>query len=66
MAAYVEVHLDESAIGPTTLLLNPRVFKSGSNGYFCTGKVETGNPDVRFQATITLVRIGSRPAGQQQ
>jgi hypothetical protein len=64
MAAYVEVHLDESSIGPTTVLLHPREFKSGSTGYFATAKVETGDPAVRFQATLTLVRIGSKPTSK--
>jgi hypothetical protein len=62
MAAFAEITVPESAIGSTSIVLHPRTFKSGSVGYFATSKVETGSPDVRYQATITLVRIGSRPA----
>jgi hypothetical protein len=63
MATTVEIQV-EGALVATTMVLNPRTFKTGSVGYFGTGKVETGNPDERYQATISLVRIGSKPAAK--
>ena len=43
------------------LVLEPKTFKSGSTGYFATGKVTVDG--VRYQGQVQLVAIGSKGEG---
>lgn len=53
----VEFKIDGNTFG----MMNPqpKEFKTGSRGMFCTGKVENGK---KYQVTVTMVEIGSNPA----
>ena len=48
----------------TTLYLDSKVFSSGSTGYYCSGKIST--PMGRYQTSIILTLIGSKPVGHKQ
>ena len=43
------------------LSLEPKDFKSGSRGFYGNGKINSGNGK-RYQATLILTEIGSKPA----
>jgi len=46
--------------GTFVLSADPRVFRTGSRGFFGYGKVK-GTDGRRFQVTITIVEIGTKP-----
>ena len=48
--------VDGKSLG--VLVLQPKEFKTGSRGYFTTGKVEIDGR--RYQAQVQLVEIGSK------
>jgi len=50
------------AIG--ALVLNPKTFKTGSQGYYGTAKMELAGR--RYQAQVQLVAIGSKGAEQAE
>lgn len=46
-----------------SLLLNPKTFSTGSQGYFATGKIALGDgAEKGYQGQVQLVRIGSKEA----
>jgi len=51
----------EVAGGSTVLFAEPRVFKTQSRGFYGQGKVQ-GADGRRFQVSINIVEIGSKPA----
>ncbi len=46
------------------LSASEKVFKTGSRGFFGTGKVEIGGK--RYQAQVQLVEIGSKPKPEEK
>lgn len=50
----------EVAGGTATLLAEPRTFKTGSRGFYGQGKVQ-GTDGRRFQVSVNIVEIGSKP-----
>ncbi|HEY3290124.1 MAG TPA: hypothetical protein VGK87_08365 [Anaerolineae bacterium] len=59
----VKFLIDGNEVG--TLLLNAKDFKTGSTGYYGTGKVSLGDDAVKgYQAQVQLVKIGSKEAKQ--
>lgn len=42
-----------------TILVNPKVFSTGSRGFYGNGKVVIDNK--RYQVNVQLVEIGSKP-----
>jgi hypothetical protein len=48
----------EVKVGEDTMKLEPRQFKTGSVGYFFSGKVKIGGE--RFQVTSSFTLIGSK------
>ena len=51
----------EVAGGTATFTAEPRVFKSGSRGFFGVAKVRAGDGR-RFQVIVNVVEIGTKPA----
>jgi len=51
----------EVAGGIGTVLAEPRKFKTGSRGFYGQGKVQ-GTDGRRFQISVNVVEIGSKPA----
>ena len=51
----------EAAGGTATLLAEPRTFKTGSRGFYGQGKVQ-GTDGRRFQVSVNVVEIGSKPS----
>ena len=51
----------EVAGGTVVLSAEPRVFRTGSRGFFASGKVR-GTDGRRFQVIVNVVEIGSKPA----
>ena len=45
------------------LVLQPKEFRTGSRGYFATGKIELDG--VRYQCQVQAVAIGSKATGQE-
>ena len=46
-----------------SMLLNPKTFSTGSQGYFGTGKLSPGDEAEKgYQGQVQLVRIGSKEA----
>ncbi len=60
MVIIAEIKADGNMVG--ALVANAKQFKTGSRGFFGTGKVEIGGK--RYQAQIQLVEIGSKGAGE--
>jgi hypothetical protein len=50
----------EVAGGTVVLLAEPRTFKTGSRGFYGQGKVQ-GTDGRRFQISVNVVEIGSKP-----
>jgi len=50
----------EVAGGTGTLVAEPRTFKTGSRGFYGQAKVQ-GTDGRRFQVTVNVVEIGSKP-----
>lgn len=48
-----------------TLLLNAKDFKTGSKGYFASGKLDCGNGK-RYQLSVQAVLIGSKPKPEEK
>ncbi len=46
-------------VGNDELVANAKQFKTGSDGFFGTGKIEVEG--VRYQCQVQMVRIGSKP-----
>ncbi len=46
--------------GTGTFLAEPRTFKTGSRGFYGQGKIQ-GADGRRFQVSINIVEIGSKP-----
>ena len=46
-------------VGSDSIVANEKQFKTGSRGYFGTGKVEIDGK--RYQCQVQLVEIGSKP-----
>ena len=56
-----EASLDASNV----MLLNPKTFSTGSQGYFGTGKLSLGDEaDKGYQGQVQLIRIGSKEAAK--
>jgi len=53
----VEVKDDGKQVG--LLMATEKVFKTGSRGFFGTGKIQIG--EKRYQVQVQLVEIGSKP-----
>jgi len=53
----VEVKDDGKQVG--LLMAAEKVFKTGSRGFFGTGKIQIG--EKRYQVQVQLVEIGSKP-----
>jgi hypothetical protein len=43
------------------MTINPKIFSTGSRGYYGNGKIEIDGK--RYQTQIQLVEIGSKPGG---
>jgi len=54
----------EVAGGTATIIADPRQFKTGSRGFYGQGKVQ-GADGWRFQISINVVEIGSKPAAKE-
>jgi hypothetical protein len=55
----VKFLIDGKEVG--TLLLTAKDFKTGSTGYYGTGKISLGDDAVKgYQAQVQLVKIGSK------
>jgi hypothetical protein len=57
----------EIAIGPHRKFALPKVFSTGSDGFYMSDKIEipgivkpNGNPE-RYQVSLNITRIGSKP-----
>jgi len=62
MLIAVKVEMDGEAVG--VLQLNPKVFKTGSTGFYANGKVMIDNK--KYQAQFQLVEVGSKPKDQEE
>ena len=60
MVIIAEIKCDGNMVG--ALVANSKQFKTGSRGFFGTGKIEMGGK--RYQAQIQLVEIGSKAGGE--
>ena len=47
------------------LVAAPKTFSTGSDGYYATGKVVDPATGATYQASMTLVRVGSKPAAKK-
>jgi hypothetical protein len=43
-----------------TLTAEAREFKTGSTGYYCSGKIKNPNNDCRYQVGTNVILIGSK------
>lgn len=57
----VEIKENDKTVG--LLTATEKAFKTGSRGYFGTGKVQIG--EKRYQVQIQLVEIGSKPKPEE-
>ncbi len=55
----------EVAGGTATLTAAPRVFRSGSRGFFGVAKVKAGDGR-RFQVIVNVVEIGTKPLAAEE
>jgi len=62
MLIAVKVEMDGEAVG--VMQLNPKVFKTGSTGFYANGKVMIDNK--KYQAQFQLVEVGSKPKDQEE
>ncbi len=60
MVIIAEIKSDGNMVG--ALVANAKQFKTGSRGFFGTGKIEMAGK--RYQAQIQLVEIGSKTTGE--
>ncbi len=60
MVIIAEIKSDGNMVG--ALVANAKQFKTGSRGFFGTGKIEMDGK--RYQAQIQLVEIGSKATGE--
>ena len=51
-------------VGGQILVANAREFKTGSRGFYGSGKVTLANGK-RYQVSVNVVEIGSKPANGQ-
>ena len=51
----------ECVILQQTIFAMDRIFSSGSRGYYGSGKVYDPTSGKRYQTSVTLVEIGSKP-----
>ena len=59
MTIIADIKSDDGKI-LATVTINPKVFKTGSRGYYANGKAEFDGK--RYQMQIQLVEIGSKTA----
>ena len=58
----VEIKEDEKMVG--ILTADAKNFKTGSRGFFGTGKIQIG--EKRYQVQVQLVEIGSKPKPEEK
>ena len=57
----VEIKDNEKVVGMLTA--EEKLFKTGSRGFFGSGKIQIG--EKRYQAQVQLVEIGSKPKPEE-
>jgi hypothetical protein len=58
----IEIKEDGKPVG--VLMAAEKVFKTGSRGFFGTGKIAIG--EKRYQVQVQLVEIGSKPKAESE
>ena len=57
--------VDDYPVKVGSMLLNPKTFSTGSQGYFGTGKLSLGDEAEKgYQGQVQLIRIGSKEAAK--
>ena len=62
MLIAVKVEVDSESVG--VIQLNPKIFKTGSTGFYAIGKIIIDNK--KYQAQFQLVEVGSKPKDQEE
>jgi hypothetical protein len=57
----IEIKENEKPVG--ILIADEKLFKTGSRGFFGTGKIQIG--EKRYQVQVQLVEIGSKPKPEE-
>ena len=57
----VEIKKDGNVVG--LMMAEEKIFKTGSRGFFGTGKMQIG--EKRYQVQVQLVEIGSKPKPEE-
>jgi hypothetical protein len=57
----IEIKKDGNIVG--LMMAEEKTFKTGSRGYFATGKMQIG--EKRYQVQVQLVEIGSKPKPEE-